>query len=85
MIDHSIYPSALGEIQPYYLGSVPALDGWGRAWTYDAFDSNAGYSISSGGRDGGGHAATVGTTNSFDDSITLVNGQFVAYPEGVQT
>lgn len=85
MVDQSLYPSVLTEIQPYYLGSVPTLDGWQRPWTYDAFDSNNAYSLSSGGRDGGGHSTVEGVTNSYDDSITLVNGQFYAYPEGVQT
>jgi len=85
MIDQSFYAYTLAAIQPYYLGVVPTVDGWSRAWTYDSFDSNNAYSLSSGGRDGGGHATVLGTTNSYDDSITLVNGQFVAYPEGIQT
>lgn len=85
MVDYTYYPTDYITIQPYYLGKVPTLDGWGRPWVYDVFSSNNGYSLSSGGRDGGSHATSEGGTHSFDDSITLVNGQFVAYPEGIQT
>jgi general secretion pathway protein G len=85
MVDYTKYPLQYIYIQPYYLGLVPTQDGWGRPWIYDVFSDNNAYSLSSGGKDGGGHATSSGFTHDFDDSITIVNGQFIAYPEGLQT
>ncbi len=44
------------------------------------------YTICSNGKDGMGVCETeaLGPIDSFDASITLVNGQFVSWPEGEQ-
>jgi len=84
MVDYNIYPDNIIAIEPYYVSMTPRKDGWGRQWIYDTFEGSQSYSISSGGRDGGGHATALGVTNDFDDSITMVNGRFYSYPAGQQ-
>jgi general secretion pathway protein G len=78
-------------LQPTYIGHIPQKDGWGNAMYYatEATTSTVGnqdYSLASAGKDGGavGTSCTVGTTNSFNDDIVYVDGQFAQFPEGVQ-
>jgi len=84
MVDCNHYPINLSLLTPKYIKHLPQSDGWGHPWVYDVFGGYSNYSLSSGGRDGGGHATKTGPTTNFNDSITIVNGIFVAYPEGTQ-
>jgi hypothetical protein len=43
-----------------------------------------GYTVASGGRDGGSINWIGGVTNSFDDAIVFSDGKFIQWPEGVQ-
>ena len=83
-VDYSSYPNNIITIEQNYLRATPRNDGWGQEWVYDTFSESRFYSLSSGGRDGGGHATIPGITNDFDDSITIVNGRFYSYPAGYQ-
>jgi len=84
MVDYNLYPNNIITVEPVYVSRTPRKDGWGRNWVYETFSGSQSYSLSSGGRDGGGHATIGGVTSDFDDSITIVNGRFFSYPEGYQ-
>jgi general secretion pathway protein G len=85
MVVNDHYPTNLAVLTPQDIRLLPQVDSWGNPWVYNVFGSYSNYSLSSGGRDGGGHAVTPGPITDFDDSITMVNGVFAAYPEGTQT
>ena len=89
-IDNNVYPVAATlaalepSIEPIYIRTAPANDGWGRAFLVAS--TNTLYTVGSGGKDGG--ALTLvgggGATGSFNDAIIFANGQFVQWPEGTQ-
>ena len=43
-----------------------------------------GYTVASGGKDGGPLNFIGGTTSRFTDAIIFIDGDFVQWPEGVQ-
>lgn len=89
-IDNNIYPTAANiaaltnSVAPIYIRTAPVNDGWNRPIVVSS--ATAGYTVGSGGKDGG--ALTVvnggGSTNSFNDAIIFIDGQFVQWPEGQQ-
>ena len=89
-IDNNIYPVAATMavlepfVEPIYIRTAPTTDGWGNVFVVASVIG--GYTIGSGGKDGG--ALTVvgggGPTNNFNDAIIFISGQFVQYPEGTQ-
>jgi general secretion pathway protein G len=89
-IDMNFYPVAASMaalsplIEPLYIRKSPATDGWNRALVVAATTTE--YTICSNGKDGAGSCATdsLGARQSFNDSITFANGQFVTWPEGQQ-
>ncbi len=87
-VDHSAYPVAAdiaslsAILRPAFIGTVPELDGWGRSVIVDA--TATGYTIGSGGRDGGGLNWVGGPTINLDDAIIFSEGRFVQWPEGTQ-
>ena len=89
-IDNNLYPNAgtnmatlAGVLEPLYIRNTPANDGWSRAISVSC--STTEYTVCSGGKDGGNCVNDAGgATQSFNDSITFANGQFVQWPEGAQ-
>jgi general secretion pathway protein G len=88
-IDNNFYPvasdmTALGNvIEPLYIRTTPENDGWNRV--FQVASTTVEYTCCSGGKDGGNCTNdNAGPTNSFADSITFANGQFVQWPEGAQ-
>jgi type II secretion system protein G len=88
-IDNSYYPVAATmaaletSVEPIYIRTAPASDGWGHAFTISAATGE--YTLCSGGKDGGNCTNDAGgAQQSFNDSITFANGQFVQWPEGSQ-
>ncbi|HXV76863.1 MAG TPA: prepilin-type N-terminal cleavage/methylation domain-containing protein [Candidatus Polarisedimenticolaceae bacterium] len=89
-IDNNFYPNAgttLGTLQsliePLYIRTAPSNDGWNRAFNISC--STTEYTVCSGGKDGGNCVNDAnGATQTFNDSITFSNGQFVQWPEGAQ-
>ena len=71
-------------IEPIYIRTAPASDGWSRV--FNVTSTNTLYTVCSNGKDGTGSCAgdAGGATQSFNDSITFSNGQFVQWPEGTQ-
>ena len=88
-VDENVYPVAAtiatlaGLIEPVYIRTAPATDGWSNAIGVSA--TTISYTVCSGGKDGGVCTADGGgAMNAFTDSITFVDGQFMQWPEGVQ-
>ena len=90
-VDFNKYPQTgianLACLEPNYMRIVEDIDGWGYSFHYVAFNSLQDYSLGSGGRDGStpDWSLPAQTTTSFDDDIIFFDGQFMVYPEGVQT
>ena len=88
-IDNSYYPVAANfaaletSVEPIYIRTAPEEDGWGHTFTVSCATGE--YTLCSGGKDGG-HCTNDagGAQQSFNDSITFANGQFVQWPEGSQ-
>lgn len=71
-----------GSLEPDYMQTVPAEDGWGNGWVGDtaAVDTHC---LESGGADGVSGAATLPWLDSdqeYDPSLTLQDGQFLQAP-----
>ncbi len=90
-IDNNVYPAATamntleGVIEPVYIRTAPTEDGWGNTFVVNS--TTGGYTVCSGGKDGGTACTVVsggGPTTSFNDAIIFINGQFVQWPEGTQ-
>ena len=89
-IDNNIYPVAATmaalatSVEPIYIRICPSNDGWANLFVVSS--ATTGYTVGSGGKDGG--ALTVvgggGATGNFNDAIIFINGQFVQWPEGTQ-
>ena len=87
-VDNNNYPTAtdvatLGQaITPVYIKTMPDNDGWNHVFQVEA-TSNA-YTVWSTGKDGIGSTCTAGVTQTFNEEICFVNGQFLRYPQGTQ-
>jgi len=87
-VDNNVYPVAAtvatltGLVQPIYIKTMPAVDGWSNAFVVDSIATQ--YTIYSTGKDGTGSTCTAGTTSAFNDEICFINGQFLRYPAGSQ-
>jgi type II secretory pathway pseudopilin PulG len=76
-----------GPLQPY-VAALPAIDGWETEMRYAPLPER-GYVIVSAGADKTFQAEPTqygrGPTTHFDCDIVFANGEFVQYPEGVQS
>ena len=80
----SLRPILLGT----YMRTVPVLDGWGHKYATGTGCGGHCYAIESYGKDGSDETETQGNvivTSKFDCDIIYSDGNFVKYPEGVQT
>ncbi len=91
-VDWSQFPDAQSTtaalrtfLEPTYVQRVPDTDGWNHAWYIDTYAT--GYTIGSGGKDDSysGVAGNGGRKTDFDDDIVFSDGQFIQWPEGLQT
>ena len=88
-IDNNEYPTAADPaalalvIEPTYIRNMPQADGWSNAFFVDAAPTT--YTLCSGGKDGDDCTGEgAGATQTFNDGITFVDGQFTQWPDGVQ-
>ena len=88
-VDNNVYPiattaAALKTIVEAgaYIKNMPSTDGWSH--TFQVASATTEYTLYSQGKDGSGAVCTTGTTNTFDDEICFINGQFLRYPAGSQ-
>ena len=75
-----------GALQPTYMNPVPQNDAWAASFEFDVNDDGTQYLI----RSYGNHSirdttVTGGGTTNLDCDIVYSGGQFVQYPEGIQT
>jgi general secretion pathway protein G len=97
--DHNHYPNATDMeslrplLTPTYMRELPARDAWLHEFRYAAWsraNELDSYAVGSAGKDGVWQydkveEYTQGSTHSFDCDIVFSNGNFVQYPEGVQS
>ncbi len=97
--DHNQYPNATDLeslrplLTPTYMKQMPSRDAWTHEFRYAAWSRTNeldSYAIGSAGRDGiwqfeGVADYTQATTGNFDCDIVFSNGNFVQYPEFVQS
>ena len=88
-VDNNVYPAvtdapSLKTIveQGAYIKNMPINDGWSHQ--FQVTSTTTQYTLYSQGKDGSGSTCTTGTTNSFNDEICFINGQFLRYPAGSQ-
>jgi len=97
-IDNQFYPvstsraalTATGTVtvalQNGYIKIVPLQDGWNWPIEYGTPTGGTGYTIVSPGKDGPPAAALAQIqTNNFNCEIAFMQGQFIEYPQGIQT
>ncbi len=88
-VDNNVYPAvttaaALKTIVEAnaYIKNMPIADGWNN--TFQVASVTTEYTLYSFGKDNTGTTCTNGTTQTFDDQICFINGQFLRYPAGSQ-
>jgi general secretion pathway protein G len=87
-VDNNVYPTASDAaqlapaVEPTYVKLMPRNDGWAHLFQVDSTPSA--YTLWSFGKDGNGNTCDQLITNSFDEQICFVNGQFLRYPQGTQ-
>lgn len=71
------------ELTPTYIKILPMSDGWDSYFLWQTFNNKQDYCIASQGRNGAADH-TLGPTTDFNADILFCDGQFFAFPEGVQ-
>jgi general secretion pathway protein G len=96
-IDNQFYPNTnntraamtqavIDVLQPNYIKIVPKTDGWNWGLEYGSPTGGTGYTIVSPGKDGPPSAAlAILQTTNFNCEIAFMQGQFIEYPQGIQT
>ena len=73
-------------LTPTYIKRMPANDGWNQAFKLVDDTAGTGYTIWSQAKGGAASIeANSGPTTDFASAIVFSNGQFYAWPEGMQT
>ena len=93
-VDFNFYPKGLGDgpvtqldpfITPTFIKRLPTNDGWNQALVLLMESAGQSYTIYSTAKGGAGAPGTAGPKTDFADAIVFSNGQFYAWPEGMQT
>jgi type II secretion system protein G len=72
-------------LTPTFIKRLPYNDGWNRALIVINAADGTSYTLWSAGKNGNGVIAGGGAKTDFADAIVFSNGQFFAWPEGMQT
>ncbi len=72
-------------LEPTYIKVVPRQDGWNHDINYGSADAGTGYTVRSYGKDGAKGSELAGPTQQFECDIIFQQGQFITYPQGMQT
>ena len=90
--DHQHYPEGAQSVAdlepalvPEYAVDLPAVDGWRTPFEVLTADDGSWYEIASLGRDKLPGDRVGGPTTDFDCDLVWANGQFIQWPEGIQT
>lgn len=78
------------KLEPTYINKIPLYDGWGTRFTVGWTTEGDSYSLKSAGADKSAQSTPTTstgpiTTSNFDCDIIFSEGNFVMYPEGVQS
>jgi general secretion pathway protein G len=93
-VDFNFYPKGLSTgvvtqlttyVMPTFIKRLPTNDGWNQALQLDMETAGQSYTIWSLAKGGAGAVGTGGPKTDFADAIVFSNGQFYAWPEGMQT
>ncbi len=92
-VDFNFYPKVAATqvsqlvtyLQPTFIKVMPTADGWAQLLHVLMDVQGTSYTVYSGGKGGGGQVAAQGPTTDFAAAIVFANGQFYAWPEGMQT
>ncbi len=86
-VDHLAYPDAAGiealrpELEPDYVKQLPATDGWGHPFVFEAGEEGATYTLLSPGKDGLLQPSDPAeAARDFAADIVLVDGVFMQRP-----
>ncbi len=91
-VDFNFYPKVTGPnmtaletyLQPTYIKRLPTNDGWNQALVLET-SAGTSYTIYSQAKGGTAPVGNAGPTTSFESAIVFTDGQFVQWPEGMQT
>ena len=87
-VDNNVYPIAataallVNSVQPIYIKTMPTADGWSNTFQVDSIITE--YTLFSQGKDGATNTCAAAQTQTFNDDICFINGQFLRYPAGSQ-
>lgn len=94
-VDFNFYPKNMAAsgpvngldtfIVPTFIKRLPSNDGWNQALLLLMETNGQSYTIYSQAKGGAGVPGTAGPKTDFADAIVFSNGQFYAWPEGMQT
>jgi type II secretion system protein G len=93
-VDFNFYPKGLSDgvitilnpyITPTFIKRLPTNDGWNQALQLNIDSNGQTYTIYSQAKGGTAIPGTAGPKTDFADAIVFSNGQFYAWPEGMQT
>jgi type II secretion system protein G len=92
-VDFNFYPKITATVvadfttylMPTFIKRLPSNDGWNQALVCINDVGGQSYTIYSSAKGGTGVPGTAGPKTDFADAIVFSNGQFYAWPEGMQT
>ena len=91
-VDNNFYPKVNSYaavqpfLQPIYIKTAPAADGWNKTWEFQGDTTNGvDYTLLSRAKDGVASTNNGGQTNDFNCDILFSGGQFFQWPQGTQT
>jgi general secretion pathway protein G len=93
-VDFNFYPKGISGttvaaldtyITPTFIKRLPTNDGWNQTLLLMMETAGQSYTVYSAAKGGGGTVAGPGPKTDFADAIVFSNGQFYAWPEGMQT
>jgi len=80
----NLNPGINGTIEPVYIKVAPSNDGWNHPIQYGSSATGTDYTIRSYAKDNTKNG-NAGQTSSFNCDIVFQQGQFIAWPQGIQT
>ncbi len=72
-------------LQPTFIKVMPTADGWAQLLQVQLTAAGTSYTVYSRGKGNTGTVGAQGATTDFAAAIVFANGQFYAWPEGMQT
>lgn len=92
-VDFNFYPKITAAVvsdfttylMPTFIKRLPSNDGWNQALVAINDIGGQSYTLYSKAKGGTGQPGTAGPKTDFADAIVFSNGQFYAWPEGMQT